>query len=101
MHVDLDFDFFDHDGTTDTLVRSSARRDNVEAWISVAKPKPTIVFGVFTSNHLSSGPKGLERLYLVRVDEDDLRLGLDAFLAGISSGGYRFRVHGLEYGEYF
>ena len=30
LHVDLDFDFFDHDGTTDTLVRSSARRDNVE-----------------------------------------------------------------------
>ena len=65
----FDFDFFDHDGTTPegTMLR---------AWISVAKPKPTIEFGVFTSNHLSSGPKGLERLYLVRVDEDDLRLGL-------------------------
>ena len=73
----------------------------LRAWISVAKPKPTIEFGVFTSNHLSSGPRGLERLYLVRVDEDDLRLGLDAFLAGISSEGTGFRVHGLEYGEYF
>ena len=74
----------------------------LRAWISVAKPKPTIEFGVFTSNHLSSGPRGLERLYLVRVDEDDLRLGLDAFLAGISSGevqGLGFTV--LEYGEYF
>ena len=89
MHVDLDFDFFDHDGTTDTLVRSVPNGTMLRAWISVAKPKPTIEFGVFTSNHLSSGPRGLERLYLVRVDEDDLRLGLDAFLAGISSGGYR------------
>ena len=64
----------------------------LRAWISVAAEANNRVWRIYVEP-FEFRPRGSERLYLVRVDEDDLRLGLTLSAALCSEGtGFRFTV---------